>query len=106
MDNEESMVEKEVCYVRPMQDSWYADMHYFLTYGNVPMHLDPKQRRDIRLKAYPYLLIKSIMFRINYDGVLLRCLEKDEADKVLNELHDGVIGGNFGGDTIIDHKVL
>ena len=32
-------------------------------------------------------------------------LEKDEAEKVLLELHTGEAGGNFGGDTTT-HKVL
>jgi hypothetical protein len=35
----------------------------------------------------------------------MRCLEKDEAEKVLSELHAGEVGGNFGGDTT-SHKVL
>jgi hypothetical protein len=35
----------------------------------------------------------------------MRCLEKDEAEKVLLELHVGEAGGHFGGDTTA-HKVL
>jgi hypothetical protein len=45
------------------------------------------------------------LFRRNYDGVLLRCLEKQDADKVLKELHDGLTGGNFAGETTT-HKIL
>ena len=41
----------------------------------------------------------------NYDGVYLRCLKKEYVDKVLSELHDGLAGGNFGGDNTT-HKVL
>jgi hypothetical protein len=33
------------------------------------------------------------------------CLEKDEAEKVLLELHAGEAGGHFSGDTTA-HKVL
>ena len=44
-------------------------------------------------------------FRKNADGVLLRCLEKEESDLVLIQLHDGPAGGHFGGDTTA-HKVL
>ena len=35
----------------------------------------------------------------------MHCLEKDEVDKVLLELHPGEAGGNFCGDTTT-HKVL
>jgi hypothetical protein len=50
-------------------------------------------------------LINGILFWQNFDGVLMRCLEKDEAEKVLLELHAGEAGGNFGGDTTA-HKFL
>lgn len=42
---------------------------------------------------------------MNYDSVLLRCLEKSEAKKLLQELHDGLEGGNYGGDATA-HKIL
>jgi hypothetical protein len=35
----------------------------------------------------------------------LKCLENDDVDKVLSELHDGLVGGNFRGDTTT-HKIL
>jgi hypothetical protein len=35
----------------------------------------------------------------------MRCLENDEAEKVLSELHTGEASGHFGGDTT-SHKVL
>jgi hypothetical protein len=50
-------------------------------------------------------LINGILFRQNFDGVLMRCLEKDEAEKVLLELHAGEASGHFGGDTTA-HKLL
>jgi hypothetical protein len=45
------------------------------------------------------------LFQMNYDGVLLRCLEQDDVEKVLKELHDGPVGGNFTGETTA-HKIL
>ena len=35
---------------------------------------------------------------MNYDYVILRCLEKSKAEKVLQELHDGPAGGHYAGD--------
>jgi len=37
--------------------------------------------------------------------VLLCCLEQEDASKILPELHFGLVGGCFGGDTTIE-KVL
>jgi hypothetical protein len=45
-----------------------------------------------------------VLFHINYDRVLLRCIKCKDADKVLKELHDGPIGGHFMGNTT-DQKI-
>ena len=63
------------------------------------------ERRALRLKFAQYHLINSVLFRINYDGVLLICLEREDADKVLKELHDGPASGHFAGNTTA-HKIL
>ena len=59
----------------------------------------------MRLKSAGYQIIDGILFRNNYDGVLLICLEKEDAKKVIAELHDGPAGGHFSGDTT-SHKIL
>jgi hypothetical protein len=63
------------------------------------------ERRALRIKSGEYHLINFVLFKINYDGVLLRCLEQEDADKVLKELHDGPVGGHFAGNTTT-HKIL
>ena len=50
-------------------------------------------------------MIDGVLFQQNYDKVLLRCLEKDDAEHVLIELHDGLAGDHFSGKSIT-HKVL
>jgi hypothetical protein len=76
-----------------------------LIHGSAPHYLDPKNRRALRLKYASFQLINDVLFRKNFDGVLMRCLEKEEAEKVLSELHAGEVSGHFGGDTT-SHKVL
>eukprot|EP00253_Pinus_taeda_P014460 PITA_14460 len=62
---------------------------------------------DIKDKFKPVTNTKlqSSTLRQNYDSILLRCLEKPEAQKVLQELHDGPAGGHFGADTTA-HKII
>ena len=73
--------------------------------GAAPNYLEPKKKRALRLKSAPYLLINYVLFRRNLDGVLLRCLDKDETEVVLEELHFGPAGGHFGEETTA-HKIL
>ena len=57
------------------------------------------------LKSTQYQMIDWVLFHQNYDNVLLRCLEKEDVNHVLTELHDGPTGGHFDGETTA-HKVL
>ena len=84
---------------------WYDDIRFYLTYGYAPPTLDFKKRRTMRLKATPYQFIDNVLFRRNYDGVFLRCLEKLEAKNLLFEMHVGPARGHFSGETTA-HKVL
>eukprot|EP00253_Pinus_taeda_P028383 PITA_28383 len=42
---------------------------------------------------------------MNYDFVLLRCLDKSEGENVLQELHDRPTGGHYAGDATA-HKIV
>ena len=80
-------------------------MKYYLTHESSPNHLDARKKRSLRLKSSKYQLIDGVLFWQNNDQVLLRCLEKDDAEHILTELHDGPAGGHFSRETTA-HKVL
>jgi hypothetical protein len=87
--------ENQIFCAQTTPDSWYSDIKFYLIHGTTPEHLDPKKRRELRLRSAPFQMINDVLFRKNFDGVLLRCLEKDESEKVLTELHSGNAGGHF-----------
>ena len=57
------------------------------------------------MKSARYQLVSSILFRKKNDNNLLRCLKKDEAQKVLSSLHEGPARGNFGAE-VTTYKIL
>jgi hypothetical protein len=57
------------------------------------------------MKYLQYQLLHGILFINNYAGVLLKCLEKKEVDKVSKDMHEGPASGHFSRDTTV-HKVL
>jgi hypothetical protein len=97
--------ETQICCTQTVSNSWYDNIRFYLLHGTAPRNLDPKNRRALRLRSTSFQLINDILFRKNFDGVFLRCLEKEESEKVLAELHSDDVGGHFGGDTTT-HKVL
>ena len=94
-----------ICCTQNLVSPWYDDIRNCLQHGSTPRHLDPAKRRALRLNFSSFHLGNSILFRQNFDGVLMCRLEKDEAERVLFELHAGEDGCHFGGDTT-SHKVL
>ena len=85
-ENEAELHMMDVCPLFTAPDSWYRDLVHYLQEGLLPEHWNSKQRRALRLKSVAYQNIDGILFRKNYDGVLLRCLEKEDAKKVITEL--------------------
>jgi hypothetical protein len=77
-ENEIYIMEWEVYFVPTRTNSWYYELKYYLTHGNTPQYLEDA----LRLKFSHYQLINEMLFRRNYDGVLLRCLEKEDVEKV------------------------
>jgi hypothetical protein len=107
--NDTSDLEKHdqsmICCTQNLVSPWYDDIRHYLQHGSTPHHLDPAKRRALRLKSTSFHLVNGILFCHNFDGILMRCLEKDEVEKVFLELHAGEASGHFGGDTIA-HKFL
>ena len=99
------LFEREVLPISAPSDSWYHDIKFFLLHGNAPEHLDSRSKIYLILRSAPYQLIDNILFKKNFKGVLLRCLERNEADSVLPQLHARPAGGHFGRETTA-HKVL
>lgn len=89
----------EVLFTFSKEDSWYANMKHFFNHGSFHNHFTHKGRREFILKSPQYTLINDILSRRNHDGVLLIFLEKEDAHKVLKDLHDGLVGGHYARET-------
>jgi hypothetical protein len=105
MLNPGQLYQNQICCAQNPVSPWYDDIKFCLEHGSAPHHLDPTKIRELILKSSSFQMINGILFHQNFDGVLMRYLEKDEAEKVLLELHVREAGGNFGRDTTA-HKVL
>jgi len=93
--DEPIMYTQQVPHVLVIEGSCYSDLKYYLPHGTTPDHLNAERKRALWLKYLQYQLLLGILFRNNYDGVLLRCIEKQEVDKVLKDMHDGPTSGHL-----------
>ena len=69
------------------ESTWYVDIVHFLLYLQCPEHLDKKATRSLKLKTTKYCLIEQQLFWKDQRGILLRCLDKLEIEKVISESH-------------------
>jgi hypothetical protein len=104
-ENELALWCNEDLYISTGKEYQYGNFIYLLHHGTFLENLSPKERRAFRIKFAQYRLINSLLFYVNYDGVLLRCLECEDAEKIMREIHDGLVAGHFVGDTTA-HKIL
>jgi len=72
----------------------YANLLYVLFNLNVPPGLSKTKARFLKLKAVKFCIVDGILYWKDVGGVLLRCLLKDDADKVMQEFHEGDCGGH------------
>ena len=85
--------------------SWYYDIMKFLELGEYPNGADKRKRRSIMLMVIQYILCGGQLYRRSYNGINLHCLKKKEAEKVMEEVHQGIRGPHMNG-RILAKKIL
>ena len=66
---------------------WYYDILKFLELG---LYIDNASKREhhlVRMIAMHYILCGGQLYKRSYDEVHLHCLKKEEAEKVMEEVH-------------------
>ncbi|XP_059627205.1 uncharacterized protein LOC132269996 [Cornus florida] len=59
---------------------------------------DPKANKKLKIKALKFVMIDGDLFRKSIkDDLLLRCVSKKEAMKVMGETHEGICGAHQAG---------
>ena len=77
----------------------------FLELGAYPDGADKRERHSIRMKVIQYILYGGQLYRRSYDGIHIRCLKKEEAEKVMEEVHQGTYGPHMNG-RMLTKKIL
>jgi hypothetical protein len=73
---------------------WYKDDIYFLQELRPPDGLQRNKAKDMKLKAVIYCLINQVLYWKDPLGFLLKCVDMQEADRIMVEFHDSLCGGH------------
>ncbi len=63
------------CLLVGLNDEWFSDIAYFLTYWRCLDHLKGKERRSIQIKVAKFVIVDDILYKKGLDGMFLRCVD-------------------------------
>ena len=84
---------------------WYYDIMKFLELGPYSDGANKRERHSIRMMATQYILCGGKLYRRSYDGIHLHCLKKEEAERVMKEVNQGICGPHMNG-RMLAKKIL
>ena len=76
---------------------WYYDIKCFLQSQIYPPGASLKDKKTLRRLADNFYLNGDILYKRNFDMVLLRCVDRHEADLLMTEVHEGSFGTHSNG---------
>jgi hypothetical protein len=76
---------------------WFFDIKQYLEKQEYPAEASSLDKRTLRRLASKFLLNGEVLYKQNYDMVLLRCVDKNEADQLMRDIHEGSFGTHANG---------
>ncbi|PKI41673.1 hypothetical protein CRG98_037936 [Punica granatum] len=76
---------------------WYADIKHLLQTGQFPALTDCHDRRTLRRIAAHFFLSGETLYRHSLDATLLRCVDENEVQRLMEEVHEGNCGPHMNG---------
>ncbi|XP_058758232.1 uncharacterized protein LOC131631452 [Vicia villosa] len=76
---------------------WFHDIKRFLQTQEYPLGASNKDKKTLRRLSGSFLLNGDVLYKRNFDMVLLRCVDRHEADMLMHEVHEGSFGTHSNG---------
>ena len=74
----------------PDGNPWYHDILRYIQDHQYPELANDNDKRTLRRLAMRFFLDGDILYKKSKDQILLRCVDADEAKKIVHEIHEGV----------------
>ncbi|PKI72930.1 hypothetical protein CRG98_006630 [Punica granatum] len=79
------------------EQPWYEDIKHFLQTGQYPTFANRRDQKTLRRLAAHYFLSRETLYRRSFDTTLLRCVDENEAQRLMGEIHEGSCGPHMSG---------
>ena len=79
---------------------WFHEVNKYLETQEYPEGASVNDKNFLRRFSAKFFLSNGIIYKRNHDFVLLRCVDKIEAERIMAELHEGTFGTYSSGHTM------
>ncbi|VFQ68922.1 unnamed protein product [Cuscuta campestris] len=76
------------------ESDWIDEITMYILDGSLP--IDPIAAKVVKRRAPSYTLECGRLYKRSYNGTLLRCLRAGEAQKLMEEIHEGICSAHQG----------
>ena len=76
---------------------WYFDIKRYIKDKEYPPNASENSKRALRRLATSFFLNGDVLYKKNHDMVLLRCVNENEIEQILKEVHEGSFGTHANG---------
>ncbi|XP_074347124.1 uncharacterized protein LOC141685949 [Apium graveolens] len=80
------------------RESWMTPIHNYIQTGAVPE--DKLQAQRLRYQAAKYVEYDGVLYKRGFNQPLLRCVDMEEGNYILREVHKGIYGNHSGGGSL------
>ncbi|RDX62079.1 hypothetical protein CR513_59626, partial [Mucuna pruriens] len=88
-------IEEPSVYYSEARQTWMDSLLEYFRKDTIPK--DTEAAKRLKWEASKYILIGEYLYRRGFDFPQLKCLDTEEAECVMQEVHEGVCGSHIGG---------
>ena len=76
---------------------WFLDIKEFIKHKAYLEGADKKDKMAIRMLATQFILYGGPLYKWSFNGVHLKYVDKEEAKKLIEDVHEGIYGPHING---------
>ncbi|XP_075669965.1 uncharacterized protein LOC142639707 [Castanea sativa] len=76
---------------------WYHDIEAYIKNSEYPFGATDSEKKFIRCMACQFFFSREVLYKRNHDSIFLRWIDAFEANHLMEEMHEGLLGAHASG---------
>ena len=83
-----------------VEQPWFHEIKRYLQTREYPEGASANDKKFLRRFSTKFFPRNSLLYKRSHDCILLRCVDKAEAELIMTEIHSGTFGTHLSGHTM------